>query len=104
MQRANTRFETPIAFFLGLIAGGGAVGFFMMRQIQREHHQATVMAYAAQQAQSGHQAEIIRAHEMASSAMQEAKRSQERAKRSEQMLHSWSQTDTSQHPQTKPNE
>lgn len=98
MQQTKVRMETPIAFVMGLIAGGGTVGFMTLRQVQSEHRRSMTMANALQQSQAGRQGELIRAHSLLSSAIKDARSSKERAQRAEQAMQHQPNTEQTAHP------
>jgi hypothetical protein len=72
MRQTKVNPEVLIAFVIGLLAGGTGVGLITFRQIQGEHRYAGQMANAARRAEASSRGELIRAHEMTASAINEA--------------------------------
>src|SRR5690349_16813068 len=81
MKQGKVNSEVVVAFALGAAAGALGVGVLTQRSVDAEHRQAVRMAGAAQMAQAMGRMEVIRAQQLAASAIQEAQETSERAKR-----------------------
>jgi uncharacterized protein HemX len=86
MASSKGNAEVLSAFILGALAGGAGVAFFSFRQVQSEHYYGAQMAVAAQRATAANQADLIRAREVAAGAFRQARTSEEKARRANELI------------------